>query len=339
MKKMRFLVFTTLFLIAPGATCPAMEQTFVIDVLQVSDIEVYDQAYQGFVQELAKDGLVAGTNLTVNRRVIPFDEEKSGMMDRLKLRFSTVGREAKRIVASKPDLVLTMGTPATLYGKDRFTAAGIPVVFTAVAIPQAAGCRSLNEAGPGFTGSTLYLDMNYVLKIVTLSFPRVRTAGIIHSDDENGSSQAKEAQDKARGFGLKVIVRKVKKTQDIRPVAEDLVRQGVELFILPLDTYYGLNGNQQAKELAQVSLTTKVPVVSLALSRMPGAVLYVGSDFKTVGAMSGRQAAKILKKATVVDRMPVLRMDQLNVMKDAEAMKALGVELPDQILKVAHDIQ
>jgi putative tryptophan/tyrosine transport system substrate-binding protein len=338
MKKLMFLAFTFLLLAASAPPCFAEEKKVTIEVLQVTDIDVFNQAYQGFLQELKNNGYVQGVNLTVNRKIIPFDVEKGGIWDKIKVKYH-ISSEASRIAAAKPDLVLTMGTPSTKYARDKIIAAGIPLVFTAVAIPQAAGCKSLTEAGPGFTGATLYMDMNSVFKIINLAFPREKTAGIIHSDDENGIAQAREAQDKARAFGIKVILKEVKKTQDIKPVAEDLIKQGVEMFLLPLDTYYGLKGNLYAKELAAISVSSKVPVISLVMNRMPGGILYVGSDFPSVGALSGKQAAQILKKTAVIDRMPIVRMDQLKIMVDTEAMKALGIQLPLQILQIAKDVK
>jgi putative ABC transport system substrate-binding protein len=338
MKKMMFLAVAVLFLAVFGTPCSAEEKKVTIEVLQVTDIDVFNQAYQGFIQELKSNGFVQGANLTVNRKIIPFDVEKGGIWDKIKVKFA-IGSEASRIATAKPDLALTLGTPSTKYAKDKIIAAGIPLVFTAVAIPQAAGCKSLTEAGPGFTGSTLYMDMNNVFKIVKLAFPKATTAAIIYSDDENGAAQAKEAQDKAKAFGIKVLLKEVKKTQSIKPVAEELIKQGAEMFLLPLDTYYGLKGNQASKDLTVVSESSKVPVVSLVMTKMPGAILYIGSDFPTVGALAGKQAAQILKKTATTDKLPIARMDQLKIMVDTGAMKDLGIQLPLQILQIAKDVK
>ena len=54
-----------------------------------------------------------------------------------------IKRTASDIVEAKPDLVLTIGTPATKYGKDKMIANGIPVVFTGVAIPSWWGASRL----------------------------------------------------------------------------------------------------------------------------------------------------------------------------------------------------
>ncbi len=86
---------------------------------------------------------------------------------------------ASDIINAKPDLVLTIRTLATKHGMDMFISAGIPVVFTGVAEPQAVGCASLTKAGPGFTGASLYLDPTSAFKITRLAFPKLTSMGIL----------------------------------------------------------------------------------------------------------------------------------------------------------------
>jgi putative ABC transport system substrate-binding protein len=330
------LVFVLAALIS--SPCQAEEKKYTIEVLQVTDIEVFNQSYNAFIHELKANGFVLGQNLSVNRKILAFDIEKGGTWDKVKLLFN-IRSEAARIAAAKPSLALTIGTPATKYGKDKIIGAGIPLVFTAVSVPQNAGCKSLSEAGPGFTGATLYMDMNNFFKLARLAFPNMKTAGIIHTDDEVGLFQAKDAQAKAGGFGMIVVAREVGKTARIAPAAEALMKQGAEMFIVPLDTYYGLNGNQRAKDLAAVCLARKIPVVSLVMNKVPGAILYIGTDFPTIGSMSGRQAAQILKGGVRADQIPIMRMQDLKVMVDTATMKATGIQLPMQILQIAKDVK
>ena len=41
-----------------------------VEVLQVGDITVFQLCYDGFVNELAKNDIVEGKNLTINRHII-----------------------------------------------------------------------------------------------------------------------------------------------------------------------------------------------------------------------------------------------------------------------------
>ena len=316
----------------------AQQKTFTIEVLQVTKIEPFDNAYQGFMQELSAAGLVEGQNLKVNRRIIDFDVEKGGLWKKVGVLFE-IKSTASKIVEARPDLVLTVGTPATKYAKDKIVAAGIPLVFTAVAIPEAAGCKSLTVAGPGFTGATLYLDMADALKIARLAFPEIKTVAIVHTDDDNAMAQVEQVKAVGSQAGFTFITKEISKNDKFTPAARELIAQGAQAFAVPLDTYYGLRNYEPCAELSAVSLENKMPVLSLVHMDVPGALLYVGSDLKASGALSGKQAAKILLEGAKPDDLPILRQEDLTIMVDTDVLKSLQIELPMEILMLAKSLK
>jgi putative ABC transport system substrate-binding protein len=304
-------------------------RTFRVEVLQVTDIEPYQEAMNGFISALQSNDIVAGKNLVVNRVKIDFDVEKGGFWTRLGV-LMRIRQEATRIVEAHPDLVLTIGTPATKYARGMLTDAHIPVVFTAVANPEDAGCVSLVDAGEGATGSTLYTDMTESLKLVHSVFPNVRKVGMIHTDDENGVANVAAATAKGGALNMAVTSKLVAKTDPIAPSLKELYANGagVEMFAVPLDTYYGLHRYEAAIDLGDFGAEHKIPVVTLAMVRVPGAALYVGADFSQVGKLAGTQAAKILKRHIKPDVLPILRQENPTVLVDPARMAALNVTLP-----------
>jgi len=316
----------------------ADERKIKIQVLQVTNIEPFQKSYLGFLHELERNGYVLGKNLEIRRKIIGFDMEKSNMWSKIGV-LMQLKSETMKIVDEKPDLVLTIGTPATKYTRDKITSAGIPLVFSSVAIPTAAGCRSMTQGGPGCTGATLYMSMKDALKIVKLAFPQLKTIGIIHSDDENGIAHTEEAKKMAISFGMTVISREVNKNSKITPLLEELQQKGVEAFAVPLDTYYGLRNYEACHEMEKFSTETKIPIFSFALMKVPGAILYVGSDFGEIGTLAGHQAALILKGEAKPDTLPILRQEDLKIMVDVKQMKALNWQLPMDILQIAQSVE
>lgn len=332
MKKWFFGILFVLILGLPAFA----KDSYRIEVLQVSKIAPFDFAYEGFIQELAKNGIVKGKNLVINRHIIDADADagiwkKVGILMKIK---ST----ANEIIASKPDLVLTISTPATKYSKDKFISAGIPVVFTAVAVPQAVGCASLTKAGPGFTGSSLYLDPIKAFKITKLALPNVTTMGIVHSDDDNAIAFVQEAKAKAKTLGITVLTKQVGKSDSPKAAAQALISQGVQAFGVPIDAYFGLRNYAPARDLIDVISAKNIPAVAFAHVGFSGAVLYVGSEFNTIGAYSGSQAAKILKEGAKPEALPVLMQDDLTILVDLKTSKKLGINLPMGILQIAKDV-
>jgi putative ABC transport system substrate-binding protein len=334
------LVAATLFL-SPSHAMEALstasldeQHSYRIDVLQVTDIEPFQEALDGFLKTLADNGMAEGRNLVVNRVKIDFDIEKGGFWDRVGVLFR-IRDAAWRMAQSKPDLVLTIGTPATKYARGILEDAHVPVVFTAVANPLDAGCPSLVDCGGGMTGSTLYMDMADSLKIVHRFFPAVHRIGMVHTDDENGIAHVEAAKATARNFDLVVNSRQVNKQDSIVPSLKELLGQGsgVEMFAVPLDSYYGLRKFEPTIDLSDFSAEHQLPIVSFALFRMPGAVLYAGADFRTVGSLAAEQAGKILKRHVKPDILPVLHQDKPTVLIDPRRAAALHLAMPDSVLQ------
>ncbi|MRW89572.1 hypothetical protein GJ699_06210 [Duganella sp. FT80W] len=302
-------------------------RVFRVEVLQVTDIEPYRDALTGFIASLRASGLVEGKNLNVHQAVIDFDVENGGFWSKLGV-LLRIRQEAGRIVEARPDLVLTIGTPATKYARGMMADAHIPLVFTAVADPKDAGCVSLVDGGEGATGSTLYTDMGDSLRLVRDVFPAVRRIGMIHSDDENGVANVAAAVTEGKPLALDVRARLIDKNQHIAPALKELYADGVQMFAVPLDTYYGLHRYEASMDLGDFGIEHKLPVVTLAMVRVPGAALYVGADFRQVGQLAGTQAAKILKRHTKPDVLPILRQQAPTVMVDPARLEALQVTLP-----------
>ncbi len=304
-----------------------------VEVLQVTDIAPYQESLDGFLSVLQSSELVQGKNLQINRVKIDFDLENGGFWSRMGV-LMRVREEALRIALSKPDLVLTIGTPATKYARGILEVAHIPVVFTAVANPQDAGCVSLVDGGPGVTGSTLYTDMSDQVAMIKQVFPKVKKIGMIHTDDENGIANVEAARRDAEHIGINVSSQLLGKQDGIIPTVKAMYQNGggVQMFAVPLDTYYGLRKYEPANQLGEFSVANGVPVVSFAMVRVPGAVMYVGADFGAVGRLAGAQAVKIIKNHTLVDALPILKLDQPTVLIDPLRIAALHIALPSAML-------
>jgi putative ABC transport system substrate-binding protein len=308
--------------------------TYRVEVLQVTDIEPFQRSLDGFLKTLEDSGFVQGRNLEVHRVKIDFDLENGGFWDRLGV-LLRIRKEAMRIAAARPNLVLTIGTPATKYARAILDEAHVPVVFTAVANPADADCPSLTDAGPGVTGATLYSDMDESLRIVKQVFPAVQRIGMVHTDDENGIAHVEAARAAAAGMGITVASQQVAKHDSIIPPVKRLYDggAGAQVFAVPLDAYYALRDYEPARDLSDFGRENQVPVVSFAMMRVPGAMLYVGSDFEVVGQLAGTQAVKILKRRVKPDVLPILRQARPTVLVDPQRVSALKIDLPPALLE------
>lgn len=324
------VLFCFMFLFAQQ--CLA-EGQYRIEVLQVSDIPLFEKTYVGFVEGLSKQGLVEGDNLVINRRIIGADAdaslwEKVGILVKIK-------KAASDIVAAKPDLVLTISTPATKYSKSKFIEAGIPMVFSAVYNPYIVDCSSLDTAGEGFTGATLYMDPLTQLTLAKMTVPAIKTMGMVHTDDDNAITFIEEAQRKSAQTGISIVAKQVKKSDPFMPAAMELLEAGVDSIGLPLDAYYGLNNDQAGRESSRFARENNIPLFAFMNHPIAGALLYIGPDFKYIGELSAQQAIMILKEGQKPGDLPVLRQQDLTVFYDAEVVERLGIVFPEALAKIA----
>ncbi|OGB28112.1 MAG: hypothetical protein A3F78_14380 [Burkholderiales bacterium RIFCSPLOWO2_12_FULL_61_40] len=309
-------------------------RTYKIEVLQVTDIAQYQESLNGFLKTLQDAGFVQGDNLVVHRVKIDFDLANGGFWDRLAL-LRRIKDEAQRIAASRPDLALTIGTPATKYARSAFELAGIPAVFTAVANPMDAGATSLTDGGAGMTGATLHVEMADSMKMVRDIFPAVSRIGMVHTDDENGISHVEAVRANGEKFGIAVTSRQVNKQDSIVAPLKEMYNEGkgVQMFGVPLDTYYGMRKYEPTNDLSDFAMERKIPVTAFALVPVPGALLYVGADFGLVGSLAGTQAVKILRLHKKADVLPVLRQETPTVLIDPKRAAELKIDIPASILE------
>jgi hypothetical protein len=68
-------------------------------------------------------------------------------------------------------------------------------------------------------------------------------------------------------------------------------------------------------------------------------MVYIGSDFTTIGELSGTQAVKIMKDGTRPESLPILRQEDLRILVDTNQLKELHFKLPLEILQIAHDVE
>jgi len=304
-----------------------------IEVLQVANIPEFESTYEGFVETIAKQGIVEGQNLTINRHIIDADADAS-IWEKVGILFK-IKQTASKIIDANPDLVLTISTPATKYSKKKFIKAGIPVVFSGVANPIVLGCTSVDTPGEGFTGATMYTDPIAQLTLAKLAVPSIKAMGIVYSDDDNAVAFVQEAQRKAPQVGITIIAKKVKKSDPLLPAAMELLDEGIDSIALPLDTYYGLRNDESARELSKFGRDNKLPSFSFINRPIGGAVLYIGPDLKYVGELSGQQAAMILKNGKKPEELPILRQKDLDVYYDPEVLERFSIVFPESLSKIA----
>lgn len=303
-----------------GMAAMAAERPLKIGIMQIVEHPALDAARQGFVDALAEAGYKPGV------KVVYDVQNAQGDM-------ATAQLIAQKFVAAKVDLILAIATPtaqAAAKATDR-----IPILITAVTDPVAAGLvKSIQKPGGNVTGTS---DLNPVadqLKLLQELAPKVRRVGIIYNAGETNSLvQVEMARKAADRLGLKVVEATVSNSSGVYQAAESLLGK-VDAIYVPTD-----NTVVSALEaVLKVAQKGKLPVIGGEGETVKrGALATVGIDYYRLGRQTGKMAVEILKGKNPGE-MPIQYQEELRLIINLKAARAIGLEVPPALLQRADEI-
>ena len=310
-KGLLFLIFI-LFIAQP---CIA-EDHYQIDVLQLGDTEAFDSAYSGLLDGLARQGLVKGYNLSVARYVIDTKPE-----DNLWARLRTwimMSRVSSQVVKKSPDLVITLGTPATRQFQKKIRKAGIPLVYNAAT-------HAISGLSQGATGVVISTNATDAIHASILTAPHIKTLGIIHSNNKDAISFVSEARACSKDLGLSLVTREVDWNESIIPVAKELIAFDVDAFLVPADDYYEQKGWKAEKELMTISKKYSLPCISSLPGMTQGSFLCLRPDLEMTGNLTASYVQSILVQGIPPEELPVIIQHNHSFVVDLSIAKSLGI--------------
>ena len=234
---------------------------------------------------------------------------------------------AAALVKENVDLIFTFDEPPTRAAKA--ASAAIPVVFTSVGDPVAAGLvKSIARPGGNVTGvSSLATELvPKRLEVLKAFVPGLRRVwAIYHADDVSAAAAARKAQEVAPVLKLEVMARPVRTEQEL---VENLKRllPGDGLLTPPTVTMNipGL--------ILDLELAGKWPAVSFSTFWVEaGALTSYGSDPAADGFQAARLAVKILRGARPED-LPVEGSNKIEFAVNLRMARGLGLTIPPGII-------
>ena len=291
---------------------------YTVGILQHFEHPALNAARDGFINGLADEGFIDGRNIRFTRYNATGDIGTSDAM-------------AARLVEANSDLILGISTPSTrsLMHATR----DIPIVFTAVTDPLAAGfVEDVVTPNTNLTGMSDLLPIIEQFRFLTRILPNAQTVGIMYnSGEENSVIQANMAADAARELGLTYIRASVTGTHDVAQIAASIVGD-VDVIFTPT-----CNTMAEAMTTAvMVAGDAGVPIIagdSGSVSR--GALATEGIDYYLLGRQTAVMAAKILRGESRPQEMPVQWQDTREISINIATAEHLGIEIPADILAVA----
>jgi putative tryptophan/tyrosine transport system substrate-binding protein len=277
----------------------------------------------GFRQGLAEAGYIEGRNLTIEYRWA-------------EAHFERLQPLADDLVGHRVALIATVTLPAAVVAKS--TSPTTPVVFVIGEDPVKAGLvASLDRPGSNATGVSDFVNQLIAkrLELIQQTVPRVESVGLlVNPKNPNAEADNKEMEAAVKALGKKLLVVRATNDRELEAAFAELTLERVSALCVNIDPFL-----LQAHER----------IIALAVSHSLPAI-YPLRDFVDAGGLmsyspnrlaswrqAGIYAARILRGEKPID-LPVQQATNVELIINLKTAKALGLEIPPQLLARADEV-
>ena len=287
------------------------KDNFKIGITQIVAHPALDSAREGFKDEIKESGL----NVT-------FDEKNANG------EVATANMIANNFVTEKVDLIYAIAT-STAQSAAQATNK-LPVVFSAITDPEAAGLIKENV-----TGISDRVNVKQQLELLLKLDSKIKKVGVIYnSSEQNSKVQVDDLKKAASELGITIVEKSVTQVSEIPQASEALVRESDALY-LPTDNLVASVINLITEK---ATAAKKVAFGAEAAHVKGGALITQGIDYYEMGKEAGKIAVEILKNGKKPSEIKFKKMDLNDIVINNKTLAAIGINLPEDIKSKAKTI-
>jgi putative ABC transport system substrate-binding protein len=240
---------------------------------------------------------------------------------------------AGELIRLKVDVLVTMGTPATLAAKD--ATATIPIVFGLVGDAVGSGIvPNLGRPGGNLTGMSLYGPEVFGkgLELLKEALPRTQRVMIARDTRNAGQTLADAAGDTAaKTLGIRLLRVDVRYAVDYESAFDMAVKEKVDAVLVS-------PSSPLPKETADFALRHRLPTMTLMGSvGQVGQLITYGANFTEQVRRVAGHVDRVLKGAKPAD-LPVEQPTKFELVINMKTAKTLGLTIPPSVLARADEI-
>lgn len=295
---------------APSAPAPGAKKV-TVGIIQLMEHPSLDEIRGAITDRLAERAAENGLAIEVSYQ--------NGQGDT-----TTINTICQQFVASKVDVIVAIATPAAQGAAAAAEASGIPVVFSAVTDPVAAGLvESLEAPGGSVTGTSDAIPVEKIFALADELTPGVGSYGLIYNTSEDNSLSV-IAQVKAYLDGKQIPYTDgaITSSADVQTSARNLLGKCDAIFA-PIDNTVA----SAMGVLADEAIQAKKPVYVAADSMVAdGGLATVGVNYTNLGSQTADMVLKILT-GTPAGEIPVEVLRDNAVVINGNTAAAIGVDV------------
>lgn len=285
-------------------------ETYKIGVTQIVEHPSLDNAYEGFKKGLEE----AGVSAEFDEQIAQGDQNNNQTI-------------AQNFVADGVDLIFANSTPSATAALN--ATKDIPIVFTSVTDPVAAGLVQDTEAPGGNVTGTVDLHPDAIsntVKFMAEEFDGKNVGVIYNAGEQNSVAQAEQVESILTENGLEMMPVTVSTSSEVKQAAESLIGKADMFYIFTDNTVVSA-----LESVIQVANDEDIPLfVGEKDSVARGGFAAYGFDYENIGMEAGKMAAQILKGEAEAGELPVLPPQDLKLVINETAAAEMNIEIKDE---------
>jgi putative ABC transport system substrate-binding protein len=284
---------------------------------------VMGPAYRAFLDELRRAGFTEGENLLVDHK--PSEQHLPALSE-----------QAEAMARANVDVLVALGAEPALQACLRASRT-IPIIFVANNYdPIARGyVRSLAKPGGNVTG--VFLRQTELaekqVELLTQALPGRTRLGVLW--DYISADQFEPAERRAKLLRLEVHSRKMQDPPyDLEAAYRTLADARADMLLVLTSPFFAM----QREQLVNLATRQRIPTMFIFKEYvLAGGLMSYGADPAAMYRQGGTLVGKILKGAKPND-LPVEQPTKFEMAVNLKTAKALGIELPTDILLRADQV-
>ena len=293
----------------------------VVGFLHSQLADTYGDRLRPFGQGLKDAGYVQGQNVTVEYH------SAEGQPDRLRALVADLIR--------RPVAVIVGNTAAMLAAKAATTT--VPIVFYTGGDPVDAGLvASLNRPGGNVTGISFFGNVLGAkrLELLRQLVPKATTIAMLVNPSPDAEPERRDLQAAAQAIGQQLIILDVRSDRDFETAFAMIVQRGAGALLVGTGAFMINHRDRLAALAARHALPA---IYSVRENVVAGGLMSYSPSFSDALRQTGVYAGRILKGEKPAD-LPVMRPTKFEFVINLKTAKALGLEVPGQLLALADEV-
>jgi len=290
-------------------------KSYTVAIVNLS--EIHDKVLQGFKRGLADHGYIEGKNITY-------------LYNGSRTKMSDLENDLQAFIKDKPDLILSITTPATKKAKMMTAGKGIPVVFASVSDPVQSGIvQSLVKPGGNLTGIKVGGNSAKALEWLLRISPHVKKITVpYNSNNRTTILSLHDLQNAAERIGITLAVYETNNKKELEFLFKNFPQDSDALWLL--NSHFLVDNIELFVQAAE---KYRLPLGSSTSQVASGVMVTYGQDAFRTGKLAAGLAHEIFQGGSTCN-IPV-EVTDFFLGINLKTADAIGVDISEDILHVA----